>query len=186
MTSATSEAGAAPVRAGPRKHEAVSRLTDLLSRATSAVVTDYRGLSVKQLEDLRRKLRAEGVDYVVVKNTLARRAAAEAGVGDFSSVLIGPVGLAVGYGDLSAPARVLAEYFRANRVAPMVAGLAEGRVLDQAAVRSLADLPSREVLLSQLAGTLLSPLTTLAGSLDSILSTFAATLDSYREKLEAA
>jgi len=185
MTTATREAEA-PMRASPRKQEMVTRLTELLSRATSAIVTDYRGLTVKQLEDLRRKLRAEGVDYVVVKNTLARRAATEAGVGEFTSVLIGPVGLAVGYGDLSAPARILAEYFRANRVAPMVAGLAEGRVLDQAGVRSLADLPSREVLLAQLAGTLQSPLTALAGSLESILSTFAATLDSYREKLEAA
>src|SRR5262249_33690212 len=98
----------APMRAGPRKQESVARLTGLLSRATSAVVTDYRGLTVKQLEDLRRKLRAEGVDYVVVKNTLARRAASAAGVGDFSSVLTGPVGLAVGYGELSTPARVLA------------------------------------------------------------------------------
>jgi large subunit ribosomal protein L10 len=174
------------MRAGPRKHESVARLTELLSRATSAVVTDYRGLTVKQLEDLRRKLRAEGVDYVVVKNTLARRAAADAGVGDFSAVLAGPVGLAVGYGELSTPARVLADYYRANRMAPMVAGLAEGRVLDQAAVRSLAELPSREVLLSQLAGALQSPLTTLAGSLNSILSNFAATLDAYRERLEAA
>lgn len=185
MSTATGEAKA-PMRAGPRKQEMVTRLTELLSRATSAVVTDYRGLTVKQLEDLRRKLRAEGVDYVVVKNTLARRAATEAGLGEFRSVLAGPVGLAVGYGDLSAPARVLAEYFRANRVAPMVAGLAEGRVLDQATVRSLADLPTREVLLAQLAAALQSPLTTLAGSLESILSTFAATLDSYREKLEAA
>lgn len=185
MTTATGEAEA-PMRAGPRKQEMVTRLTELLSRATSAVVTDYRGLTVKQLEDLRRKLRAEGVDYVVVKNTLARRAATEAGVGEFTSVLVGPVGLAVGYGDLSAPARVLADYYRANRAAPMIAGLAEGRVLDQAAVRSLADLPPREVLLSMLAGTLQSPLTALAGSLEAILSTFAATLDSYREKLEAA
>ncbi|MGH7687720.1 MAG: 50S ribosomal protein L10 [Candidatus Dormibacteria bacterium] len=184
MPAATNEA--APMRAGSRKQESVARLTELLSRATSAVVTDYRGLTVKQLEDLRRKLRAEGVDYVVVKNTLARRAAAEAGVGDFSSVLAGPVGLAVGYGELSTPARVLADYYRANRMAPMVAGLAEGRVLDQAAVRSLAELPSREVLLAQLAGALLSPLTTLAVSLNSILSNFAATLDAYRERLEAA
>ena len=186
MTMATQDAEAASMRAGPRKQEMVARLTELLSRATSAVVTDYRGLTVKQLEDLRRKLRAEGVDYVVVKNTLARRAATEAGVGEFSSVLIGPVGLAVGYGELSTPARVLADYFRANRVAPMMAGLAEGQVLDQAAVRGLADLPTRDVLLAQLAGALQYPLTTLAGSLESILSNFAATLDSYREKLEAA
>lgn len=174
------------LRAGPRKQESVTRISDLLRRATSAVVTDYRGLTVKQIEDLRRRLRAEGVDYVVVKNTLARRAATEAGVEEFSRVLVGPVGLAVGYGDLAAPARILAEYYRANRVLPMVAGLAEGQVLDQAAVRTLADLPSREVLLGQLAGTLQSPLTTLAGSLNSVVSTFAATLDAYRQQLEAA
>jgi len=182
----TSGGEAPPTRAGPRKHEAVSRLTELLSRATSAVVTDYRGLDVKHLEDLRRRLRSENVDYVVVKNTLARRAATEAGVGDFGRVLVGPVGLAVGYGELSTPARILAEYYRVNRVLPMVAGLVEGQVLDQAGVRMLAELPSREALLAQLAGTLQSPLTGLAGALNSILSTFASTLDAYREKLAAA
>ena len=182
----TGSGQAPPTRAGPRKRETVERLRTVLSRATTAVVTDYRGLTVKQLEDLRRRLRSEGIDYVVVKNTLARRAAAEAGVEGFARVLVGPVGLAVGYGDLSAPARILAEYYRANRVLPMVAGLVEGQVLDQAAVRTLAELPSREVLLGQLAGTLQSPLTGLAGALSSILSNFAATLDAYREQLAAA
>ena len=179
------KAGDAPERAGPRKREAVAQLTELLGKATSAVVTDYRGLSVKQLEDLRSRLRAESIDYVVVKNTLARRAASAAGVPQFSEVLKGPVGLAVGYGDLSAPARILNEYFRATRQLPMVAGLVEGQVLDQASVRVLAELPSREALLAQLAGTLQSPLTTLAGGLDSIMSTFAATLEAYRDKLAA-
>lgn len=174
------------MRAGPRKLEAVAELTDKLGRATSAIITDYRGLTVKQLEELRTRLRGEGIDYVVVKNTLARRAAEEAGVGDFSSVLVGPVGLALGYGDLSAPARILNDYFRANRRLPIVAGLVEKRVLDAEAVRAVADLPSREVLLAQLAGTLQSPLSSLAGALTSILSTFAATLDAYREKLAAA
>src|SRR5437899_11515120 len=90
---------APPVRAGPHKQEAVARLTDQLARATSAVVTDYRGLSVKQLEDLRRRLRAEGIEYIVVKNTLARRAAAAAGHGSFSAALVGPGGLAGGSGE---------------------------------------------------------------------------------------
>ena len=185
MATATGDA-VTPTRAGPRKKESVERLTGILSRATTAVVTDYRGLSVKQLEDLRRRLRAEGIDYIVVKNTLARRAATEAGVPDFTRVLSGPVGLAVGYGELSAPARILAEYYRVNRALPMIAGLAERRVLDQANVRMLADLPSRDVLLGQLAGTLQSPLSSLAGALNSILSNFAATLDAYRAKLSAA
>ncbi|HZS16139.1 MAG TPA: 50S ribosomal protein L10 [Candidatus Dormibacteraeota bacterium] len=175
-----------PMRAGPRKVTQVTELTDRLSRATSAIVTDYRGLTVKQLEELRTRLRNDGIEYHVVKNTLARRAAEEAGVAEFSSVLVGPVGLALGYGDLSAPARILNEYFRVNRRLPIVAGLVEGRVLGAEAVRAVADLPSREALLAQLAGTLQSPLTSLAGALNSILSNFAATLDAYRQKLEAA
>src|SRR5207249_3069680 len=142
-----------------------------------------RGLTVTQLQELRTRLRNESIDYVVVKNTLARRAAAEAGVGAFAEVLRGPVGLALGYGELSTPARILNEYFRVNRRLPMVAGLVEGTILDAAGVKMLGELPSREVLLAQLAGTVQSPLTSLAGALNSVLTTFAATLDAYREKL---
>ena len=183
---ATDVAAASGTRAGPRKHAAVADLTERLGRATSAVVTDYRGLSVKQLEDLRAQLRAQGVDYVVVKNTLARRAATEAGLGHLGSVLVGPVGLALGYNEISAPAKILTDYYRANRRLPAVAGMVEGTVLDAEGVRQLAELPSRDALLAQLAGTLQSPLTTLAGGMDSILSTFAATLEAYRDKLAAA
>src|SRR5438132_1795664 len=111
-TMARDNGSAAVTRASPRKQEAVAKLTEQLSRATSVVVTDYRGLSVTQLEDVRKRLRAAGVDYVVVKNTLARRAANAAGVELFAPALTGPVGLAVGYGELSAPARILNEYFR--------------------------------------------------------------------------
>jgi large subunit ribosomal protein L10 len=173
-------------RASPRKHEAVARLTDKLSRATSAVVTDYRGLTVAQLEELRAQLRDQGIDYIVVKNTLARRAAEQAGVAQFSAALTGPVGLALGYDDLAAPARVLSEYFRVNRRLPSIAGLVEGQVLDAAGVKTLSELPSRDALLSQLAATLQSPLTELAGALESITATFASTLEAYRDKLAAA
>ena len=183
---APSAAPPSGTRAGPRKHEAVATLTDKLSRATSAVITDYRGLTVAQLEELRGQLRARGVDYVVVKNTLARRAAEAAGKGSLSDVLVGPVGLALGYDDLAAPAKVLSEYFRVNKRLPSVAGYVEGTVLDAEGVKTLAELPSRDALLSQLAGTLQSPLAQLAGSLDSVLSTVAATLEAYRDKLQAA
>jgi large subunit ribosomal protein L10 len=172
-------------RAGARKVASVTHLTELLSRATSAVVTDYRGLTVRQLEDLRGRLRAEGIDYVVVKNTLARRAAVDAGSGDFASVLTGPVGLAIGYGDLSAPARILFEHFRSTRLLPLVAGLAEGQVLDGDEVRTLAELPPRDVLLSRLAAALLGPLSALAAALDTPNQTLAATLEAYRDKLAA-
>jgi large subunit ribosomal protein L10 len=182
---ATSTEKAAVTRASARKVASVTQLTERLSRATSAVVTDYRGLSVRQLEDLRGRLRAEGIDYVVVKNTLARRAAVESGAPDFAAVLSGPVGLAIGYGDLSTPARILFEHFRSTRTLPLVAGLAEGQILDADDVRTLAELPSREVLLSRLAAALLGPLSALAAAVDSPLSTFAATLEAYRDQLAA-
>jgi large subunit ribosomal protein L10 len=175
----------AQVRAGARKVASVEHLTEMLAKATSAVVTDYRGLTVRQLEDLRGKLRADGIDYIVVKNTLARRAAVASGSDDFASVLTGPVGLAIGYGDLSAPARILFEHFRSTRTLPLVAGLAEGQVLDADEVRTLAELPSRDILLSRLAGALLGPLSTLAAALNSPQSTLAATLEAYRDKLAA-
>lgn len=172
-------------RAGSRKVASVTQLTEMLTRATSAVVTDYRGLTVRQLEDLRGRLRAEGIDYIVVKNTLARRAAVDAGAAGFADVLTGPVGLAIGYGDLSAPARILFDHFRSTRTLPLVAGLAEGQVLDGNDVRTLAELPSRDVLLGRLAAALLGPLSNLAAALDSPLSTLAATLEAYRDKLAA-
>ncbi|MFN2568667.1 MAG: 50S ribosomal protein L10 [Candidatus Dormibacteria bacterium] len=178
--------GAAAVRAGPRKQAAVADLTERLTRATSAIVTDYRSLTVKQLQELRSTLRPDGVEYVVVKNTLARRAAAAAGLEQFSPALVGPVGLALGYGELSAPARLLNDYFKANRRLPMVAGMVERQLLDAEGVKTLATLPSREALFSQLAGTMASPMTRLAGSLASVPATLASALDSYRQRLEAA
>jgi large subunit ribosomal protein L10 len=173
-------------RAGPRKRATVGSLADEYGRATSAIVTDYRGLTVKQLEELRTQLRGQGIDYHVVKNTLARKAAREAGIGDLASVLSGPVGLALGFGELSVPAKVLSDYHRVNRRLPLIAGFVEGQVLDARGVQTLAELPPRDVLLARLAGTIQSPLTHLAGALASITGNLAATLDAYRAKLEAA
>lgn len=182
-TTATTER---PLRAGARKVAAVETLTGKLGRATSAIVTDYRGLSVVQLEELRSVLRAQGIEYVVVKNTLARRAAVDAGVGAFSSVLVGPVGLAIGYGDLAAPARVLTEYVRVNKRLALVAGLVDGTVTDARGVQAISELPAREVLHAQLAGALQSPLTSFAGALEFLLSQFAGALEARRAELEAA
>ena len=126
------------------------------------------------------------MEYVVVKNTLAGRAAELAGVGELGSVLAGPVGLGLGFGELAAPAKLLGDYFLVNRRLPVVAGLVEGRVLDARGVQTLAELPPREVLLAQLAGALQAPLTELAAALISIPQSLAATLDAYRSQLEAA
>lgn len=171
----------------PQKIEQVALLTEKLRRAKVAVLTDYRGLTVSQMEDLRTRLRTADVEFRVVKNTLARRAAVETGHDDFQPVLAGPVAIAFGYDDLAAPVRLLQDFTRQTRLRlDIVGGLVEGRVMTSDQVRQLADLPSREVLIAQLLGTVQSPITTLATALSSPLSQLAGALESYRNQLEAA
>jgi len=123
----------------------------------------------------------------VVKNTLARRAAVDTGHDDFQSVLTGPVAIAFGYDDLSVPVRLLQDFVRQTRLKlDIVGGLVGGRVMTSDQVRQLADLPSREVLIAQLMGTVQSPITTLASAIASPLSQLAGALESYRNQLEAA
>ena len=175
----------APVRAGPKKQQSVAELTEKFSRARATVVTDYRGVTVAELETLRGKLREAGVDYIVVKNTLARKAAVSAGIEEFSPALVGPVGLAIGYDDPITAARILHEYFKTTKKLPTVAGFVEHRLLDEGEMKTLANLPSREVLLGQIAGTLLSPLNSLAAHLNSPLQELAATLDALAKSKAA-
>ena len=160
----------APVesRAGPRKRAMVAEFTEKLQRATSLVFTDYRGRSVKELEEVRASLRGSQVDYLIVKNTLARRAATDAGKTELAESFGGPIGVAVGYDDPSVSARLINNYFKATKTLEITGGWAEGQLLNAASVKMLAELPSRDALLAQLAGTLQSPLTHLAGGLNSI------------------
>jgi large subunit ribosomal protein L10 len=170
-----------------QKVEQVELLTEKLRRAKAAVLTDYRGLTVAQLQDLRGRLRGADVEYRVVKNTLARRAAAEAGHEEFQVSFAGPVAVALSYGDLGSPVRLLQEYVRQTRLrVDIVGGLVEGRVLGPEQVRQLADLPPRETLIAQLMGTIQSPIVTLATALNSPLGQLASALESYKNKLEAA
>ncbi|MGC8460483.1 MAG: 50S ribosomal protein L10 [Candidatus Dormibacteria bacterium] len=168
-------------RTPAHKRDVVAELTDKFERATSALVTDYRGLTVKELEELRTQLRSEQVEYVVAKNTLARRAANEAKLEALVPALKGPSGLVVGYGEVTTPARLIMAFAKANKALTVSGGVIEGSFVSESEVKQLADLPSKDVLLAQLAGTLQSPLTQLAGSLESIMSTFAATLEAYRD-----
>ena len=170
-----------------QKAEQVELLTEKLKKAKVAVLTDYRGLTVSQIQDLRGKLRGGDVEYRVVKNTLARRAAEAAGMPALESELEGPVAIAFGYDDLSAPAKLINDWVRATRLKLDVkGGLVEGRVLGPDQVKSLADLPSRETLISQLAGAIQAPIAQLAGALQMPLSMLAGALESYEKKLEAA
>ena len=170
-----------------QKAEQVEVLTAKLQKAKVAVLTDYRGLTVSQMQDLRGKLRGGDVEYRVIKNTLARRAAEAAGHKALEAELKGPVAIAFGYQDLGVPSRLINEWVRATRLKlEIVGGLVEGRVFTPEQMRQLADLPSRESLLAQLLGTLQSPVGQLVGIMQTPLQQLRGALEAYKTKLEAA
>ena len=170
-----------------QKAEQVEVLTEKLRKAKVALLTDYRGLTVTQLQELRGRLRTGDVEYRVVKNTLARRAAEAAGVPALQSELEGPVAIAFGYDDLSLPSKLINEFVRSTRLKLEVkGGLVEGRVFTPDQVKQLADLPSREMLIAQLMGTLQSPVGQLVGIMQTPVQQLVGVLDAYKTKLEAA
>jgi large subunit ribosomal protein L10 len=170
-----------------QKVEQVELLTEKLKSAKVAVLTDYRGLKVNQIQELRSKLRSGDVEYRVVKNTLARRAAEAAGFPQLQDEINGPVAIAFGYDDLGVPSKLINEFVRASRLKlEVVGGLVEGRVFSSAQIKQLADLPSRETLIAQLMGTLQSPVAQLVGIMQTPLQQLIGTLNAYKTKLEAS
>lgn len=149
------------------KQLVVQELVEKLKTNKGAVLTDYRGISVAKDTDLRAKLRKAGVEYRVVKNTLLQRAAAEAGITGLDQYLQGPTAIAMSV-DAVAPARVLTEWVKANKMLEIKGGIYEGRVFDQAGINTIATLPSREAMLSSVLGTILAPLSAFAGVVDAI------------------
>jgi large subunit ribosomal protein L10 len=167
------------------KAATVADLTARLKASSTAVLADYRGMTVGQMRDLRTRLRGGGIEMVVVKNTLARRAAKAAGYEPLSAELVGPIAMLFAVEDVSAPARILNDYIKANRKMVIKAGLLEGQLIKADAVTELADLPSREVLLSRLLGAMQAPLGNLASVLQAPLTKFARTLDAVRSQKES-
>ncbi|MBT9172896.1 MAG: 50S ribosomal protein L10 [Syntrophomonadaceae bacterium] len=168
------------------KQQVVSEVREDLQRAKVAIVTDYRGLNVAQISTLRRALRAEKVKYAVVKNTLARRAARDLGLEALDAYLDGPTAIAFSFDDPVAPAKVLAKYTKEFDKLQVKGGILQGRPIDQAGVKALADLPPREVLLGQVAGTFAAPMTGFAGALQAVLRKFVGTLQAVRDQKAGA
>jgi large subunit ribosomal protein L10 len=148
------------------KEQLVVELRDKIKGASALYYTDFTGLNVKRMTDLRRKLRAAGVEYVVIKNTLALRAVSESGL--VSSKLKGPTGIVVSKDALLA-AKVLTDFAKANDQRPEVkGGVYEGKEVDAKMIARLAAIPPRDVLLSMLAGALQAPLGAMLGSLEAL------------------
>jgi large subunit ribosomal protein L10 len=139
------------------KQAAVAEIVESFNGAAGAVLTEYRGLTVKQLQELRRSL-GENANYAVVKNTLAKLAAKDAGIDGFDDLLTGPTAIAFIKGDVVEAAKGLRDFARANPTLVIKGGVLDGKPLDAAEVAKLADLESREVLLGKLAGAMLASL----------------------------
>ena len=159
------------------KQETVAELKDMVERSAIMIGAEYRGLSVKEMTNLRRALRAAGVEVRVVKNRLFQLAAEQAGQAEAGKVAAGPTIIVFGYGDIVAPAKAIADYVRTarNAFAPKRAYL-EGTLLEGAAIGELATLPSREQLIATLAGQLASPMQQFVNLLDRALGNPAGIL----------
>ncbi|MBU2694931.1 50S ribosomal protein L10 [Pimelobacter sp. 30-1] len=139
------------------KQAAVAEIAESFSESAGAVLTEYRGLTVKELQDLRRSLGANA-NYAVVKNTLAKLAATEAGIEGFDELLTGPTAIAFIKGDVVEAAKGLRDFAKANPTLVIKGGVLDGNLLDAKEIAKLADLESREVLLGKLAGAMLASL----------------------------
>ena len=166
------------------KEKLVTELSTKLNDAQSLYYTDFTGLNVKRMTDLRRRLKKAGVEYVVIKNTLALRAVNESGlVGD---TLKGPTGLVVAKDPVSA-ARVLTEFAKENEDRPTVkGGLLSGKKIDNAQLKRLASLPSREQMLADLGAGMQSPMAAFVGAVNGLFYMFAGALDALKSQREGA
>lgn len=161
--------------ARPDKAAKVAEIADQFTNSAASVLTEYRGLTVKDLQDLRRSL-GEDATYAVAKNTLTAIAAKEAGLKDLDESLAGPTAIAFINGDIAEATKKLRDFAKANPFLVIKGGVLEGKFLDAKAVLKLADLESREVLLAKLAGALKANLSKAAGTLAAPLSKSARLL----------
>lgn len=150
------------------KKAKVLEIREKMEKSQGMVFAKYQGLTVEEDTELRKTLREAGVEYKVYKNTLTTIAAKELGLEGLVSHLVGPVSVAFGYEDATAPARILNDFAKTHKKLELKAGIVEGIVYDSTQVAKLAAIPSREVLIAQLLGSFKAPLSNLAYLLNAI------------------
>ena len=166
------------------KEALVAELKAKLESATALYYTDFTGLNVKRMTELRRRLRKANVEYVVIKNTLALRAVNESGL--VGEKLKGPTGLVVAKDPVVA-AKVITDFAKENDKRPSVkGGVFEGKAIDTAQVTKLASMPSREQMLAELGASMQAPMAAFAGALNGVLYMFAGALEALRAQKEGA
>lgn len=169
-------------RVKSEKIETVDELHEKFARAVSAVLADFRGLTVQEITDLRQQLREASLELAVVKNTLARLAVQETAFERLSPYLKGPTSITFSYRDSVAPAKILSAYIKKQPKLAVRAGLFEGEIVPAEKITELADLPPRDVILAQAFAAMQGPLAGLVGTLQGVLSTFIGTLQAIHDK----
>jgi large subunit ribosomal protein L10 len=169
--------------ARPDKAAAVAELVESFQESAGAVLTEYRGLTVKQLQELRRAL-GENANYAVVKNTLTQIAAKEAGVEGFDDLLTGPTAIAFINGDVVEAAKGLRDFAKANPALVIKGGFLDGKAMDASEIARMADLESREVLLAKIAGGMLASLSQAVYLLNAPLAQTARLAAALQDKAQ--
>jgi len=168
-----------------QKAQIIEGLKESITKCSNGVLTDYKGLSNTELTLLRRKLREFGIEYRVVKNTLARFAAEKAGKAFLVSSFEGPVAIAFGYDEITEPAKTLTNFIRSSEsVMSIKCGFLGDRLLNQDDVKSLASIPSRDVLIAQVIAGMQSPITALMNCFAHPLREFSGILQARIKQLE--
>ena len=168
-----------------KKIQIVEGLQEIFSKCNIGIITDYRGLSTAELNDLRRKLRESGIEYKVVKNTLAQFAARRVGMDELAASFEGPVAIVFGYGEIPEPSRVLTEYIRTSKSTMSIkGGFLSDRLLTSRDVETLATLPKREVLIGQVMAGIQSPIVALVSVLAAPVRGIMGVLQARIQQLE--
>jgi len=163
----------------------INRLQEVFSKCSIGILTDYRGLSAPEMTDLRRRLKKLDIEYKVVKNTLARFAAQRAGKDEVGSSFEGPIAITFGYSDIVAPARALADYIDTSKASLSIkGGFLSDRILTSQEVKTLAKLPSREILLAKVMGGMQMPISALVSCLANPIRQTIGVLQARIQQLE--
>jgi large subunit ribosomal protein L10 len=169
----------------PEKVQAVAELKELFENANSFFVTDYQGLNVADMTDLRRDLRKSDVRYLIAKNTLLKLAVSQAGIAGIDKHLSGPTAVAFAHGDPAAAAKVINESFKKRELPRVKVFSVENELYAAEQLGRLADLPSREQLLSQLVADIESPIAAVARMINGIFQELVGTVDALADKKKA-
>ncbi len=166
----------------PKKIQAVAEMKELFENSSSLFVTDYQGLNVSDMTALRTSLREKNVRFLIAKNTLMKIAAQEAGLTGIEDHLIGPTALAFTNDDPAAAAKILNDSFKKKELPRMKVFVVDDEVFEAAQISRLADLPPKEILLSQVVAAVEAPLTSLVGSLDGFFRELVGSIDALADK----